>query len=70
MQRDRPDQGLRAVDQGTEEHCYGRGTGLGHAWLVWLRAAAAAQCTGTAVMAGAGGCSAGGGSSGSRCKQR
>ena len=34
VHRDRPDQGSRAVDQGTEEHCYGRGTGPGHARLV------------------------------------
>ena len=34
VHRDRPDQGSRAVDQGTEEHYYGRGTRPGHARLV------------------------------------
>ena len=34
VHRDRPDQGSWAVDQGTEEHCYGRGIGPGHARLV------------------------------------
>ena len=47
-------QGSRAVDQGTEEHCYGRGTGPGHARLM---VAGVAQGGGSGVGdGGSGGC--------------
>ena len=59
------DQGSQAVDQGTEEHCNGRGTGPGHARLVvagvaqgggsgWCGSGRRQWLSAAAVMAGVG----------------